>query len=68
MITMPFDTPIWIGSPTDVRTDAQAVTALGNVNDLEFSTPTGIMRVSRERWKKAHLIELANASNDKIEL
>jgi len=49
---------IWIGSPTDLRADKQADEALAQTSDAKYWTEDGIIKVDKERWKKAQNFEL----------
>lgn len=51
--------PIWIGSPTDVRTNGAALAALAEVNDCRFAVGNEILKVSPERWEFAQKFEHA---------
>lgn len=54
---MDFTEPIWIGSPIDVRTGTEAAAALATINDNQFMTPAGIVRVTTDRWRLAQKFE-----------
>jgi SAM-dependent methyltransferase len=49
--------PTWVGSPIDVRFDAEALTALIEVNDSRFAKGNEILLVDAPRWQAAQEFE-----------
>jgi len=59
MVTPPWmKSPIWVGSPIDVRSGETALAALATDNDQKYwREDVGIVQVDEQRWKQAQQYE-----------